>query len=279
MSADLVRRETEGPIALLRMNRPPVNAIDAAMYAALETHLDALERERDVRVVILAAAKGLRAFSAGADINDFERLFDPGESYRFCRVAHEINNRFERLSKVTIAAIDGAVLGGGAELVLAFDLRVASNAVRIGFPEITVGQAPATGGTLRLPWLIGESAARAILLTGEPISAERAYQLGLFHMLVSPGLALSTAMDWARHLARCPAQAVVAIKQSVFLNRDHDLARGTERDSLLSQWVFEGADAREGHSAFVEKRDPRFTHDVPPLPEPLSRYPDAEDVV
>ena len=157
MASELVRLHVEDKLAVLTMDRPPVNALDEVMYEALSRRLDELEGRKDIRVVILAAAKGLRAFSAGADIKDFERLFDPGESYRFCRLAHEVNNRFERLSQITLAAIDGAVLGGGAELVLAFDIRVASLTARIGFPEVTVGQAPLTGGTLRLPWLIGES--------------------------------------------------------------------------------------------------------------------------
>jgi enoyl-CoA hydratase len=253
------------------MDRPPVNALDEAMYDALSRQLDRIEERQDTRVVILAAAKGLRAFSAGADVKDFERLFEPGQSYRFCRLAHEVNNRFERLPQITMAAIEGAVLGGGAELVLAFDLRVASLVSRIGFPEVTVGQAPLTGGTLRLPWLIGESAARAILLSGDPVSAERAHQLGLFQLLVPAGMVLSAATEWARQLSRHPAQAVLGIKQSLVLNRDHDVANGTERDSVLSQWVFEGADAREGHQAFLEKREPRFAHSRPPLPDGFGR--------
>jgi len=265
MPAELIEREAYGPVALLTMNRPPVNALDETLYRAFADRLDELEQDRAVRVVVLAAAKGLRAFSAGADIKDFERLFEPGEGYRFCRLAHEVNNRFEALPQVTIAAIDGAVLGGGAELVLAFDLRVASSSARIGFPEITVGQVPATGGTLRLPWMIGESAARAVLLTGDPLPADRAQALGLFHMVVPPGLAAPAALEWAQQLAERPAQAVAAIKRSLFANRDRDLAAGTERDSRLSQWVFDGADAREGHRAFVEKREPRYRHAIPPL--------------
>jgi enoyl-CoA hydratase len=271
MTDEIVRLSTQGPVAVLTMDRPPVNALNDAMYLALSRELDRLETRSDVRVVILTAGRGLRVFSAGADIKDFERLFDHGESYRFCRLAHEVNNRFERLPQITIAAIDGAALGGGAELVLAFDLRVSSQVSRIGFPEITVGQAPLTGGTLRLPWLIGESAARAILLSGEPISADRAYQLGLFHMVVPSGQAFPAALEWGQRLARHPAQAVLGIKLSLSLNRDRDVGSGTDRDTILSQWIFEGADAREGHNAFVESREAQFAHHIPPLPDGLDR--------
>jgi enoyl-CoA hydratase/carnithine racemase len=270
MPAEFLRRDTHGAVAVLTLDRPPVNALNFAMYEALLAALDEIERDRSVRVLVLTTAPGMRLFSAGADIKEFDRLF-AGESMRFWRIAHEVPNRIEALPIVTIAAVDGAVLGGGAELVLAFDLRVFSRTARIGFPEITVGQFPGTGGTMRLPWLIGESAAKAMLIGGEPVAADRAHALGLVHRLSEPGEACKDALAWAEEIARRPAQGAVAVKRSILRGRDRDVGAATRRDIGLSEWVLRGADAVEGHRAFLEKRQPGFSHVYEPPPdEPAS---------
>lgn len=266
----LVRREDHGPVSVLIMDSPPVNALNTQLYNALLARVAELENDESVRVVILRAADGMGVFCAGGDIREFDQFFEPGEGYRIARLTHEINNRIERLTQVTIAAIEGPALGGGAELAISFDLRVMSSTARIGFPEVQVGQFPGTGGTLRLPWLIGESAARGILLSGDAIGADRAHQLGLVHVVVPPNGVHSAAMEWARALAQRPAQSTLAIKQSILENRDRDVDHGTERDSRLSGWVFEGEDAREGHHAFLEKREPRYTHRVSTFREEVS---------
>jgi enoyl-CoA hydratase/carnithine racemase len=263
-SLGILQRETFGAVAVLTMNRPPVNALNTEMYRAFLSRIDELEGESGIRVLVLTAAPGSRLFCGGADIKEFGDFFTPEAADRVCRMTHEINNRIERLPQITIAALDADVLGGGAELVLPFDLRVAASAVRFGFPEIKVGQAPTTGGTMRLPWLIGESAARAILLTGDTIGAERAQALGLFHQVVPPGGARGAALAWAEDLANRPAQSAIAIKRSILGNRDRDVEAATDRDTDLSAWVFQGEDAKEGQRAFIEKRRPVFTHAIAP---------------
>lgn len=267
---DLVRREDRGAVAVLTMDSPPVNALNTAMYNALLARVAELEEDATIRVVVLAASPRIKVFCAGGDIKEFDQFFEPGEGYRIARLTHEVNNRIETLSQITIAALEGVALGGGAELAISLDLRVMSSSSRIGFPEVQVGQFPGTGGTLRLPWLIGESAARGILLTGDPVSAERAYQLGLAHTVVAPGLAHDTSIALAESLAKRPAQSAVAVKRSILQNRDRDVERGTERDAQLSGWVFEGDDAREGHYAFIEKREPHYTHRLSPFREEVS---------
>jgi enoyl-CoA hydratase/carnithine racemase len=266
-SPGILERETFGPVAVLTMNRPPVNALNTEMYRAFLDRIFELEGDNSIRAVVLTAAPGSRLFCAGADIKEFGDFFNPEAADRVCRMTHEINNRIEQLPQITIAAMDADVLGGGAELVLPFDLRVASSAVRFGLPEIKVGQAPTTGGTMRLPWLIGESAARAILLTGDTIGAERAQALGLFHQLVPPGAAREASLAWARDLANRPAQSAMAIKRSILGNRDRDVEAATKRDTDLSAWVFQGDDAKEGQRAFLEKRRPTFTHNIAPWKE------------
>jgi len=256
----------EGAVGVLTLDRPPVNALSHDVYVALGEQLDIVAADPSLRVLVVTSNPDLRAFSAGADIKEFERLFDPVTARQFFDIAHEIPDRLERLEKVTIAAVEGAALGGGAELLLSFDFRIFGEKARIGFPEVTVGQFPGTGGTLRLPWLIGEAPARELLLTGAAIDAPRAHALGLCNSVVAPGEALASAMHLAQDLAGRPAQAVAAIKRSILANRDHDTRAGIARDTALSLWVGDGPDSREGYAAFTGRREPAFTHAIPPLP-------------
>ncbi len=244
-------------VAVLTLDNPPVNALSTRVYAELEARIAALEADEDVRVVVLAAG-GTRAFSAGADIREFERFFAPGEGYNMAVRILRLLSRLEALPKITIAAIDAPALGGGCELILACDLRVASTTAMLGFPEVRVGQFPGTGGTLRLPWLIGEARAREMLITGESIGAERALEIGLVHRVVEPGAALGYSIDWARELASRPAPGIAAIKRSILANRAGDTEAASIADAELSEWVFQSAEAREGYRAFIEKRSPRF---------------------
>jgi enoyl-CoA hydratase/carnithine racemase len=256
----------QGAVGVLTLDRPPVNALSHDVYVALREQIDVVATDSSIRVLVLASSPALRAFSAGADIKEFERLFDPVTARQFFEIAHEVPERLERLDKVTIAAVEGAALGGGAELLLSFDFRIFGEHARIGFPEVTVGQFPGTGGTLRLPWLIGEAAARELLLTGDAVDAARAHALGLCTRVVPKGQALEHAMTLAQDLAKRPAQAVAAIKRSVLANRDHDAAAGIRRDTALSLWVGDSPDSREGYSAFTERREPNFSHRISPLP-------------
>jgi enoyl-CoA hydratase/carnithine racemase len=164
---------------------------------------------------------------------------------------------------VSIAAVEAAALGGGCELILACDLRVAGDGARFGFPEVRVGQFPGTGGTMRLPWLIGESRARELLLTGEPVSAQRAFDIGLVHRLVPAGEALAAAISWAAELARLPRSGIVAVKRSISEGRHGDTAERSAADAQLSESIFQSPEAREGFRAFVEKRTPDYV-----APEP-----------
>ena len=259
------RMRKEGAVCLLTLDRPPVNALSHDFYVELRGHLASVADDPGTRVLVVDASPSLRAFSAGADIKEFDRLFDPVTAEQFFAIAHEVPERLERLEKITIAAVEGVALGGGAELLLSFDFRVLGADARIGFPEVTVGQFPGTGGTLRLPWLIGEAAARELLLTGAPVDAARALALGLVNRVVDPGSATAAALELAQDLAGRPAQAVAAIKRSILANRDHDTAAGIRRDTRLSRWVGDGPDSLEGYRAFVERRPPAFTHQVPLL--------------
>lgn len=241
-------------IVELVLNRPPVNALNSAMYEQLEGVLGELDANERARVVVLKAAPGSRVFSAGADIKEFGDLFDPDRAQAFLRRALDVANRLERLPQITLGVIDGPALGGGAELLLPCDLRIGSTRATIGFPEITVGQFPGTGGALRLPWLIGEARARSMLFLGEPVDADTAKEMGLLCEVVATEDLKDRTARLAERLASYPAPAIAAIKQSVLGGRDGDVDRGTERDAQLASGVMNSAEARAGFERFLMSR-------------------------
>ncbi len=156
---------------------------------------------------------------------------------------------------VTIAAVNAPALGGGCELAMACDLRIAAESAMFGQPEISLGIIPGFGGTQRLPRLVGEGRARELNLTGDPIAAEEAYALGLANRVVPDEELFDTALAWARKLAGQPPLAVEQIKQ---VSAEGDIDTGIEREKQAFALVFSSEDAREGISAFLEKRKPRF---------------------
>jgi enoyl-CoA hydratase len=244
-----VTRTVKNLVWVLTLDNPPVNALSTRLLELLAAQLAAF-RASDARVLVMAAA-GERAFSAGADLKE---EFPPRTELRKFQRILEILRELETLPKVTIAAIEHATLGGACELVLCCDLRVCSSNAVFGFPEVTIGEFPGTGGTLRLPWLIGEARARQLLITGERITAERAEQIGLVHRVVPPEQALASALAWAEDLTMRPPQSVAAVKQSILRNRDHDAIAGAAADALLSQQVSLTRDAQQGRKSFLERK-------------------------
>lgn len=253
-----VSLEIDGAVAVVLIDRPPVNALDTATYRELDACLSQVIADSPMYGALVLAARGARAFSAGADIKEFESFLTPAQGLEMAMRIHEIQNRLEGFGGVSIAAVEAPALGGGCELILACDLRVAGEGATFGFPEVRVGQFPGTGGTMRLPWLIGESRAREMLLTGGAISAARALEFGLVHRVVSPGQALGVATDWAQQLATLPRAGVSAAKRSVVGGRTGDAESRSRADADLSGQVFGGPEAQEGYRAFVDKRDPDY---------------------
>lgn len=273
----MISSEISDGVMTLTLARPPVNALNSEMWEALEYYVSKAEADRTVRALVIATDNE-RVFSAGADIKEFGEFLTFEAGFRMAQRIHSLQNRLERLPQVTVAAIEGVALGGGCELALACDLRLASDEARLGFPEVTVGQFPGTGGTLRLAWLIGEGWARELLLSGRAVEAATALAMGLVNRVVPTGRARTDAVAWARELTARPPAALAAVKRSLILNRDHDVAKGSERDAVLSGWIFETDDALEGHRAFVDRRSPCYTHRLPatPLPEFNETTPPAE---
>ena len=250
---DSVRVDREGALAIVTIDHPPVNAISRAVIAAITQALDEAEQDRSCRALILTGA-GSRFFAAGADITEFGDA-----SADTAARGQELTVAMEGSRLAVVGAVNGIAFGGGCELTLACDARIASSDARFGQPEIKLGILPGWGGTQRLPRLIGRSAAMALLFSGDPIDAARALQLGLVSEVVEPGALLDAARELAGRYASQAPLAVAAIKRAVNRGLDRPLAEGlaVERDEFVA--LFASADAGEGIAAFREKRDAKWT--------------------
>jgi enoyl-CoA hydratase len=242
-------------IATITIDRPEVrNALDRETVEAVTAALGALERREDVGVLVLTGG-GDRVFVAGADIRQMrERRRDDG----LAAINSSVFATLERFSKPTIAAINGHALGGGCELALACDLRVAADHATFGQPEVGLGIIPAAGATQRLPRLIGMGRAKQLVLTGDPIDAPTALEWGLVNEVVpGPELQAATRRLAGRILARGPLAvrlAKLALNASARVDQDSGLLIETLAQSIC----FESDDKREGTTAFLEKRAPEF---------------------
>jgi len=248
----LVKLETRGRVAIAWLDHPPANALSPETVGALRRAWDAVA-DSAVRVLVVASANA-RLFSAGADIKAFTGL-DEAASRDYVAGMHELLRAFERSSIVTIAAVNGLALGGGCELAMACDLRIAAGSARFGQPEIKLGIIPGFGGTQRLARLVGPAKALELNLVGEPIGAEEAHALGLVNRVVANDELLPAALALAETLAAQAPLAVAAIKR-VSAHADLDAGIADEQGAFAE--VFASADASEGIAAFLEKRAPDF---------------------
>ena len=256
-SAREVVVERDGRVAVVTLDRPgQLNAIGHELLRQLDRALADVEADDSVGAMVVAGAG--RAFSAGADIAEFAALGDAGAFRAWIDRFSRTYDRLERVPCPTIAAVDGPALGGGFELVLACDLRIASTRARFGLPEITLGLLPGGGGTQRLARQMPLALAKEMILTGEPIDADAAKRVGIVNDVVGEGEALDVARARAQRLASLPREALAAAKQ---LLRDGvalplESAIALERETVAH--LFASRDAREGLRAFLEKRPPAF---------------------
>ena len=257
MTSELVRLERRGAVALLTIENPPLNLLSRAVKQGLGDAFERLAGDEAVRAVVLTGA-GERAFSAGSDIREFPDDEEIGRA--MSRFEHDVYERIDRFPSPVIAALDGPAYGGGLELAMACDLRIAAENVRLGLPEVRLGVFPAGGGTQRLPRLIGEGRAKLLMLLGETVSAEVAERIGLVQRVVPAGAAARAALELAERIAARPARSVRAILEAVDVGLLEGREAGFRREEDLIARIFASEDAREGVAAFLEKREPRFTH-------------------
>jgi enoyl-CoA hydratase len=254
MSQPLVAVDV-GPVSVVRLDNPPLNLVTKELTRQLGDVLSKLEQDRRLRAVVVTG--GERAFCAGSDIGEFaslqgrvaeDKLLLEGAVYR----------RLARLSVPTIAAIEGAALGGGLELALCCDMRVAGDTARLGLPEVSLGAIPGSGGTQRLPRLIGRGQAKEMILLGEPIEANRAAEIGLIERVVPAGRAEAEASEMAAVIASRGPLAVREAKAAIDEGLEMPLDAGLTRELDASERVFSSRDLQEGAEAFREKRPPEF---------------------
>ncbi|MDO8532211.1 MAG: enoyl-CoA hydratase/isomerase family protein [Dehalococcoidia bacterium] len=251
--------EEQAGVAILTINRPAVhNAISLATMDELETALAHLEASDSVHALVLTGA-GDKSFVSGGDLMDFERLNTHDLAAGMSRRMQRIMARLNGLPMPVIGAVNGNAFGGGCEVALACDIRVASRDARMGFLQVTLGITPAWGGRERLLRLTGRSRALLLMLTGDVFTAEEAHRMGLVDVLAEPGQARETALALARRIGAQPPLAVRLIKQAT------DFATGVspreaesiEADLFARSWL--SADHDEALRARKEKRPPRFT--------------------
>jgi enoyl-CoA hydratase len=249
----------DGPIATLTINRPAVlNALNHATIAEIGAALAAAEADGAVRVVVITGA-GERAFAAGADINELQAIPSANAGRRFSEQSHRLGFEIAAMSKPVLAAINGFALGGGLELALACDIRLASSTAQVGQPEILLGIIPGWGGTQRLPRLIGPGAARLLCMTGERIGAEEALRLGIVERVFPAESFHDDVLALARTLAERPPLALAAVKQAIGRGMNMGLEEGCMYEAALFGDLAATEDAKEGTSAFLEKRKAGFS--------------------
>ncbi|MCJ7781547.1 MAG: enoyl-CoA hydratase-related protein [Acidimicrobiia bacterium] len=255
MNTDLVTVES-GVVAFIRLNNPPLNLVSLEVTKALSAALTRIEHDESVRAVILAGT-GDRAFCAGSDVKEFPSLHGRVAEGKLIN-ENAAYNQLAELPLPTIAAIEGDALGGGLELALCCDLRVASSTARLGLPEVRLGVMPGSGGTQRLPRLIGLARAKELILLGEIIDAETALNFGLVNRVAPQGKAESAAKELAETLCLRGPVAVREAKGVLDTTLDGSLAEGQVEELEASERVFSSEDMLEGSAAFIEKRSAKF---------------------
>jgi enoyl-CoA hydratase/3-hydroxyacyl-CoA dehydrogenase len=248
-----VKLETRGDVAIAWLDRPPANSIAPEVVQALTKAWEAVISSGSVRALVFASANPM-LFCAGADIKAFTQM-DEAAGAKLLEQMHGLLREMERSRIATLAAVNAVAFGGGCELAMACDFRIAAESAVFGQPEINLGIIPGFGGTQRLPRLVGEARALELNLTGDPIPAEQAEQIGLVHRVVPDHELLDTTLAWARKLAGQPPLAVEQIKR---VSAAGDLDAGIEAEKRGFATVFGSQDAREGISAFLQKRTAHF---------------------
>ncbi|HXF98166.1 MAG TPA: enoyl-CoA hydratase-related protein [Gaiellaceae bacterium] len=253
------RVEQEGAVALVTIDHPPVNALSAALLEELEAELSRLDADDAVRAIVLRGA-GEKAFVAGADISEFPALREAaGQEGGSARGIQRLGARMDAARTPFVAAIHGFCLGGGLELAMCCDIRVAAEDAQLGQPEIKLGLIPGGGGTQRLPRLVGLGRAMLLNLTGDFIDARTAYEWGLVEKVVPRAELHEAAMAIAHTIAERSPHAVAVLRELARTTRDLPLEEGLRREAEGFRRCLESEDGAEGVRAFLEKRQPVFT--------------------
>jgi len=248
-----IKVEKKKEIGIIALNRPEArNALNRKMIQELGDALTELENDLQIRVIIIT---GNKDFCAGADIKEMNAI-KPEEIESFCRWGHKVFEQLENMGKPVIAAITGFALGGGCELVLACDIRIAGESAKFGQPEVNLGLIPGFGGTQRLSRLVGIGKAKEMILTGEIINAKEAAAIGLVNRVEKDEELMAKAEEMSQVIAQKGPIAVKMAKK--LINENQEITKGLEKEIEFFARCFTTQDRLEGIKAFLEKRKPRF---------------------
>lgn len=245
----------ENDIGNLLINRP--NSLNSLTRDTLKEILSVLNNLSNNVKVLMIAGTGEKAFAAGADIKEMAD-FSPGEAMEYAKLGHKVFSTIEGLPKPVIAVIQGYCLGGGLELAMACDIRIASEKARFGQPEVGLGIIPGFGGTQRLPRLVGKGAALELMITGTIIDSKRACEIGLVNYVFSPDMLLKKAYEIADILKAKSSRAISLLKDSVNQGANMPIKEALAYEASLFGHCFTMEDYKEGFSAYFEKRKPNF---------------------
>lgn len=255
MTLETLLTEKDGSVAIITFNRlEKMNALNSRILGELVELLEQYENDASVTALVITGSG--KAFCAGGDVNRDDNGDALGTFLRFARLTRDTFHKVESFKKPVIAAINGFAFGGGLELALCCDMRVASEKAKMGLTETKLGAVPGAGGTQRLPRLIGPALAKQLIFTAGIISGAEAYRIGLVNAVVPPEECLSKAIEIAKEVSLRAPLAVQASKKCINMSQQVDLESGLDYEAECVKYVFCSEDKQEGGTAFKEKRDP-----------------------
>ncbi len=253
---ELLNLKKEEGILTITLNNPKtLNALDYQMLSEIEKAFAIAEEDKEVRVVVITGEG--KAFVAGADIKAMS-VMDAQEASAFGKKGAQLFRKIETLNKPVIAAVNGFALGGGCELAMACDIRIASQKAKFGQPEVGLGITPGFSGTQRLPRIVGIGKAKELIFSGNIIGAEEAGKIGLADQVVEPDELMNRSLELAKKIAQNSSAAVSLSKQAINLGLQADMDTAIDIEVSLFALCFAGRDQKEGMNAFLEKRTPDF---------------------
>ncbi|WP_188453470.1 enoyl-CoA hydratase [Virgibacillus oceani] len=248
--------ESANNVAILTIKSPPANALSSTLLEDIATKLDEIEKDGTIKAIILKGEG--KFFSAGADIKEFTSFQKASDYESLSRDGQLLFDRIENFSIPVIAAIHGAVLGGGLELAMACHIRIVTENTKMGLPELSLGIIPGFAGTQRLPQYVGTAKAYEMILSGEPISGKEACQLGLANQAVAEDAVFTEAMKLAEKIASKSKPAINRIMKLIPYAKVEAFSEGSKAEAKAFGEIFGSEDAKEGVQAFLEKRKPNF---------------------
>lgn len=257
-SADgrILVEKLEHHVLKITLDRPPVNAMSIEMFGKMYDTLRSVASDDDIRCVVLCSSS-LKMFGAGSDIKQYPGLLDDPLQKKLFR-ENQVLNMLEYLPQITIAAVEGTACGGGLELAVACDFRLMSETSRVSYPEINLGLFPSSGGIFRTAKLVGPNKTMELALSGEFISAQECYRIGLANRLCPAGTVLDEAIRWAEKIASRPVPSVRVVKQSVRETWNKSSEDSFYRSMIYAEELFRTPEGTEGIHSFIEKRPPNF---------------------